>query len=123
MLSVKVDRDDCVEDSIIMSEADQQNIEEYISKNLCHKIKLIDLCVLIGSCVSGLIRKIKATYNVTPHVLVEQRRIERASALLMSSSKSISEISYATGFAHQSHFGQVFKKYMGMAPSNFRAIF
>lgn len=122
MLTVRVERHKLCQDDCLLSDGDQKRIEKYIQRYLGKKLRLIDLCLLIGTCESGLIRKFKSTYDTTPHMLIEKIRIERACALLVSSDKSISEISYSIGFSHQSRFGQVFKKYTGLTPSRFRSL-
>lgn len=46
--------------------------------------------------------------------------VERAKLLLWGSDKSVSEIAYALGFEHPSHFTKVFKTRTGKSPSAFR---
>ncbi|WP_411170392.1 helix-turn-helix domain-containing protein [Clostridium sp. MB05] len=47
-------------------------------------------------------------------------KIERAKTLLLSTEKSILEISILLGFHDQSHFTNTFKKIVGISPSEFR---
>ena len=47
-------------------------------------------------------------------------KVERAKTLLLSTEKSILEISILLGFHDQSHFTNTFKKIVGMSPSEFR---
>ncbi|MBL0740572.1 helix-turn-helix domain-containing protein [Chryseolinea lacunae] len=46
--------------------------------------------------------------------------VERAKSMLWSSDKSISEIAYALGFEHPSHFTKLFKTKAGKSPKEFR---
>jgi AraC-like DNA-binding protein len=105
-----------------LTDTEKEKLEAYIRNNVGEKLRLFDLCTLIGACESGLIRKVKATYALTPHCLIEQLRVEKSRELLRHSKLSIAEIAYATGFTHQSRFGQVFRKYEEMTPSEFRAM-
>lgn len=41
----------------------------------------------------------------------------------METDKNITEISRDTGFSNITHFNRVFKKVMGMTPSNFRKMY
>ncbi len=73
--------------------------------------------------------------NVTPNYLSDMARhytgksalnmihdhiIEEAKLLLMSSSKSVSEISYALGFEYPTYFSRLFKKKTTISPTEFR---
>lgn len=51
---------------------------------------------------------------------LREMKIERAKTLLLSSEKSILEISILLGFHDQSHFTNTFKKVVGISPSEFR---
>jgi AraC-like DNA-binding protein len=51
---------------------------------------------------------------------IRKRRIEKAIHLLHTSSYSLSEIAYLTGFSDQSHFTRIFKKHTGKNPSAYR---
>ena len=47
-------------------------------------------------------------------------RIKRAAQLLSESDRTISEISYMTGFVNPKYFSTSFKKHMGVSPSEFK---
>jgi len=51
---------------------------------------------------------------------IRKQRIEKAVELMESSSYSLTEIAYLTGFSDQSHFTRIFKKYTGQNPSIYR---
>ena len=51
---------------------------------------------------------------------IRKLRIEKALSYLETSNYSLSEIAYLTGFSDQSHFNRIFKKNMGMKPSDYR---
>ncbi|GAB4021642.1 hypothetical protein GCM10028808_67130 [Spirosoma migulaei] len=51
---------------------------------------------------------------------IRKLRIEKAVQLLETTSYSLSEIAYLTGFSDQSHFSRIFKKLMGQNPSDYR---
>lgn len=50
-------------------------------------------------------------------------RIVKAQVLLVWTEQSLAEVSLATGFCDQSHFGQVFRKLVGMTPLHYRQRF
>ncbi len=51
---------------------------------------------------------------------IRKLRIEKAVQLLETTTYSLSEIAYLTGFSDQSHFTRIFKKRMGQNPSDYR---
>lgn len=51
---------------------------------------------------------------------IRKQRIENAIKLMESSSYSLTEIAYLTGFSDQSHFTRIFKKNTGQNPSEYR---
>jgi len=51
---------------------------------------------------------------------IRKQRIEKSVELMRSSSYSLTEIAYLTGFSDQSHFTRIFKKHTGQNPSVYR---
>jgi len=51
---------------------------------------------------------------------IRKLRIEKAVSLINTTSTSLTEIAYLTGFSDQSHFNRIFKQHMGCSPSVFR---
>jgi AraC-like DNA-binding protein len=51
---------------------------------------------------------------------IRKLRIEKSLQLLESTTYTLSEIAYLTGFSDQSHFTRIFKKQTGQNPSNYR---
>lgn len=66
------------------------------------------------------IRTFKATFGETPHRYLQRRRIERAMALLRTSSLTVGEICVEVGFASPATFTRTFREVVGMTPSSYR---
>ena len=49
-----------------------------------------------------------------------QIRVDHAKKLLAAGEMSVKEVAYAAGFNSQSYFSKIFKKYTGIAPSEFK---
>ena len=47
-------------------------------------------------------------------------RIRKATEMLRFSARPITEITMEAGFKNISHFNKIFKKYMGITPSNYK---
>jgi AraC-like DNA-binding protein len=62
----------------------------------------------------------KAT-GMTLTEYVAQARVEKAKELLLDSSLRVSEVVFAAGFGSVARFNSVFKRHVGMAPTEFRA--
>ncbi len=60
------------------------------------------------------------TTGLSPFQYVTERRIEKARAALMSSDRSLSQISADVGFATQASFTRAFKRSAGVTPGQFR---
>lgn len=58
--------------------------------------------------------------NLSYGEYVRKVRIDKAVDLLTSSSYTLTEIAYLTGFSDQSHFTRIFKQLKGQTPSDFR---
>ena len=56
----------------------------------------------------------------TPAAEIRRVRIEAAKRYLVESDKSIAQISRVTGFGHQDLFSRVFRRSVGLTPSQFR---
>lgn len=66
-----------------------------------------------------LFRKLKAVTGLTPHLLIRDLRLKRAAQLLKESRMSVTEITYAVGFADLKHFRTVFREHYGVSPGEF----
>ena len=71
---------------------------------------------------SYLMHIFRAEYSVTMMKYLESRRLELAKRMLTDSQKSIDAISAGVGFLTLQHFSYVFKKNMGLAPTQYRKI-
>jgi transcriptional regulator GlxA family with amidase domain len=66
-------------------------------------------------------RSFKEAYGVPPHRYLLTRRIERATALLRDTDRSITDIAFETGWSSLGTFGRTFRDVTGDSPGAFRA--
>ena len=99
--------------SVISPEA----IRRYILSNLHLKITVEDMASEACLSVSRFHEVFREVAGTTPHQFLLQTRLEQAVNLLASSSLSVSEISYRTGFSSQSALTNALRKYKGITPS------
>ena len=70
--------------------------------------------------VNHLNRAIKLTTGKTTTVLISERLLNEAQALLKHTDWNISEISYCLGFEEPAHFSNFFKKQLSVTPLAYR---
>jgi AraC family transcriptional regulator len=62
----------------------------------------------------------KQTTGVSPHQYVLRQKIERAKKHLRDPNANVIEASAMTGFIDQSYFTKVFRRVVGVTPTDFR---
>jgi len=78
------------------------------------------LCDKLAISKSSLYNKTKTILGTTPHGLINQRRLSKASMLLKSTNITVNEIIDQTGFTSRTHFYELFHKAFSCSPSEFR---
>ena len=92
-------------------------IRRYILANLHRKITVEEMASEACLSVSRFHEVFREVAGITPHQFLLQTRLEQAANLLASSSLSVSELSYRTGFSSQSALTNALRKYKGTTPS------
>jgi len=93
---------------------------EYIHAHLDERVELSKLADVAGLNVYHFARAFKQSTGESPHQFVLRQRIEHAKQLLRRPQLSVIEASVRTGFVDQSHFSKVFRRMVGVAPSEYR---
>ncbi|MDJ0659318.1 MAG: AraC family transcriptional regulator [Crocosphaera sp.] len=93
----------------------------YIEAHLTENLSLETIANYLGISRYHFCRIFKQSMGLSPHQYVIQQRVEKAKRMLREGNLSISDIAYACGFAHQSHFNYHFKKLTGVTPREFIA--
>ena len=97
-----------------------RNALGFMEANMPHRVNLNTLASLAGLSPSYFSRAFKAATGLAPYQWQLQARIQRAQALLLSTSKSLDDVAEATGFADAVHFARTFRKLAGATPSAWR---
>lgn len=97
-----------------------EKLRRLIETNMTNaSVSVEDLGEQIGLSRTQLYRKTKALTGYSPNELLRIARLKKAAALLASTEKTISEITYEVGFSSPSYFTRCYKDYFGESPTDF----
>jgi AraC-like DNA-binding protein/nicotinamidase-related amidase len=92
----------------------------HIDSHLHEAIPVQTLAALARLSVPHFSRAFSRSMGVSPHRYLMQRRVQRASQLLLDTEQAASEIALLTGFADQSHMIRCFVRETGQTPRAYR---
>lgn len=95
-------------------------IAAYLDAHYFEDISLIDMATRFHLDPSYLSKQFKSVTSENFIEYVTRKRMEKACELLNMSEYKISEISELVGYENQRYFSQVFKKFTGQTPSEYR---
>ncbi|MEN6315841.1 MAG: helix-turn-helix domain-containing protein [Clostridiaceae bacterium] len=99
----------------------QKEITDYVNNNFTDPdICRTQVADYFGISVHTLSRVFKDTIGIGFKEYISMKRIEHAKHLLMTTEKSVSEITVETGFDDPNYFSKLFKANYNVSPSNFR---
>lgn len=92
----------------------------YIKNNICEPLTLEELAGKVNLSPFYFTRLFKKETGHTPHEYIILSRIDIAKFYLKSTTYSIKEICFNSGFSSESSFCTTFRKMCGMTPSEYR---
>jgi AraC family transcriptional regulator len=98
----------------------RHRISEFVDENLSESLTLDELASLAGLSPYHFSRKFKSSFGMPPHAFVVARRVAKAKRLLCDKRLPLKVVAADCGFADQSHFNRIFRRYTGTTPSQFR---
>lgn len=106
---------------IKMQDATIKKVLKFVVDNIADPdMKIDDIAEAMGMSRSVLYGKIKNAVGITPIDFVRHIRIMKASEMLRETDDTLSNIAFAVGFSDPKYFSKVFKKEMGVIPSEYR---
>lgn len=100
----------------------QRNVADYVLAHLREDIPLREMAQVAGLSPYHFARAFKQSFGVPPHRYHLALRMERAKLWLEDAKASITEIGAELGFSETSSFSTAFRKFTGVAPSEFRRV-
>lgn len=96
-------------------------VVEFMNENLARDLRLSELAQVAGMSPHYFCQLFKQSTGYTAYQYVLRQRIDRAKQYLRDPKITLAVASAATGFADQSHFTKVFRRMVGLTPTQFRA--
>jgi AraC family transcriptional regulator len=97
-----------------------QRVHEYVQQHLDGTISLSDMAAATGLSPMHFAAQFRVATGQRPHHYLLQCRIDRAKALLATSSRALIDVALEVGFCTQAHFTTVFKRFTGTTPNLWR---
>ena len=98
-----------------------KRVLDYIGDNLAEDVSLSDLAELAGMSAHHFAQLFKRSMSCTPHRYVLQERIERAKIALRDPRCTVLDAAAISGFPNPSHFARMFRRFVGVSPSQFQS--
>ena len=93
---------------------------KYIDDHLHAKVTISDIAEELGLNACYLSTLFKKETGITIHSYLQKKRLETAANILSQTDHTYSSIANTLGYSSQSHFIQVFHKYYGITPAQYR---
>lgn len=97
-------------------------VRERIDADCCETLRLRDLCDLVETSATRLLRSFEAAYGLTPHRYQQSRRIAKAKRMIVAG-VALAEVATACGYSDQTHLNRWFVRIHGTTPGRFRRAF
>lgn len=94
----------------------------YIEEHFTEKISLSDIAVLVHLTEKHLSKKFQIEVGTSFSNYILDKRLNLAKTILASSSSTISETAFKSGFNSIEYFSKAFKKATGMSPKKYQKI-
>lgn len=95
-------------------------VSQYVDAELSGPLTLERLAEVAYLSPFHFAHVFKATTGLSPHEFVAQRRMQRATTLLVSGADSVEQVAADVGFSNVSHFRRLFRRYVGVLPGELR---
>jgi len=92
----------------------------YINENIYKDLKLEDIAGKSNLSSTYFHRIFKQLFQATPVNYMIERRMSAARQMLTTTDLSVRDIAWRAGYENEFYFSRIFKKHVGMSPSEFR---
>lgn len=93
---------------------------EYLEKSIDTHVDMNEMAAMACMERTAFSKAFRHKTGITPYQFVQAYRVSLAAARMEISDDSITEIAFSVGFGSLDAFGRVFKKVVGITPSQYR---
>lgn len=97
--------------------------KKYIDDNFTKIFSSSEVADACAVNIRYMARLFRQYGKIKTHEYIMRLKLNKASAILLTSSLSINEIGYSLGFSDPYHFSRVFKKFHGISPRDYRNLY
>ncbi len=123
LIYLMVSQPDCCMKSKVLSNVDaaRDNFEQIVYSSIFSDLSIEKLAERSNRSLTSFKKEFKRHFYMPPHRWFIRQRLIQSRLLLISTSKSISEIGIECTFPNTSHFIKLFKKQYGTTPAIYRS--
>ncbi|MDN5212232.1 helix-turn-helix domain-containing protein [Fulvivirgaceae bacterium BMA12] len=100
-----------------------QKVQHFIETNFHSKLNVEDLAKSANMTTRTFIRRFKKSTGSTPYGYLQKIKIEKSKKLLETRDIGIEQVSYEVGYSDFASFRKVFKKNVGLTPSEYKKLY
>ncbi len=93
----------------------------FICSNIESKIKILDICLHVGTNRTNLFYLFKRYFDQSPGRIVKELKLKYAKEMLKNTDMRICDISYRLGFTDSNNFSTFFRLMSSITPSEYRS--
>ena len=82
-------------------------------------LSIAELAQMVETTPLRFLRAFTQFTGMTPHAFITETRLQAARTMMQRRDLSLAQIALDCGFSHQSHMGSVFRKHLGLTPSQY----
>ncbi|MCX2721624.1 AraC family transcriptional regulator [Roseibium salinum] len=94
--------------------------QRFVAENLGRKIDVAMLAQAAGLSRAHFVRMFTGAVGVPPSDYVFEKRMERATRMLLATDATVGAVARACGFADANYFSKAFRRAQGCSPGDFR---
>jgi len=106
--------------SLLSSKAEQ--LQQIMEANCLFNLSVEDYAKLCNRSISSFKRDFREVYKTNPGHWLLTKKLNYSSHLLLTTDKTINDISIESGFENSSHYSKAFKKRFGLSPIQYRQL-
>lgn len=115
------EEDGCIRRKVLRSsDAESGQFMGVIYDNIFNDVSVDMLAEMTNRSLTSFKKEFKRLFNASPHRWIVEQRLDRAKIMLVSTSRTVSEIGAECGFANISHFIKLFRQRYKETPASCR---